>query len=216
MGALIVPFLLIFGGAAALAFGHEARAIAGAGIFIIFLALPGFLIPLYVWLRLSLVAPAFIIDMKGILGSLSRSWDLQKGNLLKTLGVIAVVGIVISIIESIITAPFTIPTILSAFKGTEPSRGFTVLYTIVSAIVSSIFAPINSIVIILLYYDMRIRKEGFDLELLARDLSASAEQSYSHGAASLPQEQLPPQPQYPEEKRGEERERQSEMDGKEG
>ena len=36
--------------------------------------------------------------------------------------------------------------------------------------------PLYSIVAILLYYDLRIRKEGFDLELLASELDAGSRQ----------------------------------------
>ena len=44
---------------------------------------------------------------------------------------------------------------------------------------------------ILLYYDIRIRKEGLDLELLAAELHANAKQAPAWAAQPLPQEQVP-------------------------
>ena len=37
-----------------------------------------------------------------------------------------------------------------------------------------LITPISAAAVILLYYDLRIRKEGFDLEMLAADLSGGS------------------------------------------
>jgi hypothetical protein len=54
----------------------------------------------------------------------------------------------------------------------------------------TLLAPIPAIVAILLYYDIRIRKEGFDLELLANELDQKTRELSAQDITSLPQEQI--------------------------
>ena len=49
----------------------------------------------------------------------------------------------------------------------------TVLNQVVAAVVTILLEPISAIARTLLYYDLRVRKEGFDLELMARQLAAA-------------------------------------------
>jgi hypothetical protein len=53
----------------------------------------------------------------------------------------------------------------------EPSP-IAPIQNIITGIVTSLLQPISLCAIVLLYYDARIRKEGFDLQLLAEELSA--------------------------------------------
>jgi hypothetical protein len=45
-----------------------------------------------------------------------------------------------------------------------------VLNQLASLIVSVLIQPISFIVVVLLYYDLRIRREAFDIEMLAASL----------------------------------------------
>lgn len=201
LGAFLVPGILIGAGVALLVAGMGSGSMPIIlGILLIVVGIPAMIIPAYVILRLTLVAPAFVIEMRGAVGSLSRSWDLMKGNLLKALALLAIVSVVVSIIQGIIASPVAIAMGLGAARGSDPSYVLLVINTVLQAILSTVLAPLTSIVVMLLYYDMRIRKEGFDLELLARDLAASAEGYGAYGASALPQEQPLPQPQYADER----------------
>jgi hypothetical protein len=46
----------------------------------------------------------------------------------------------------------------------------TSIAPILNGSVDIVISPMSSLAIILLYYDLRIRKEGFDLELLSREI----------------------------------------------
>jgi hypothetical protein len=46
--------------------------------------------------------------------------------------------------------------------------------TLFSSVAVVLTAPFSSVVVTLLYYDLRVRKEGFDLEMMALDLGAPA------------------------------------------
>lgn len=198
--ALLVPGIMLGAGIALTALGIDGRgAMMIPGVILILLGIPAFVIPVYVWARFVLVAPAYVLEMRGAVGSLARSWELMKGNVLKALALMVIVGVVVSIIQGIISAPLAFAVGAGQAKGAEASLVLQAINTIVTAILSTVFAPFTSIVAILLYYDMRIRKEGFDLELLARDLAASAESYDAYGTAALPEEQIPVAPHYSEE-----------------
>jgi len=140
----------------------------GAGILIILAVYAGFILLIVpgiifgLWFLLT--TPAIIVENLKATSGMSRSKALAKGNL----GKIFSVAFLIGVISLVINIPFLIA------AGLVPRMLFTQnMY--LSAFVNQLFsvagsimvAPIGSIAYILLYYDLRIRKEGFDLQMLA-------------------------------------------------
>lgn len=95
--------------------------------------------------------------------ALRRSWRLVKGSTWRVLGIIIVVLIISGIVSLILAVPFTILT-----EATQV-LAFAILGDVLASVV---VAPFTAIAFILLYFDLRIRKEGYDLEVLARDLGS--------------------------------------------
>jgi hypothetical protein len=58
--------------------------------------------------------------------------------------------------------------------GSDSGSG-EVLSSAFNNLLSIFLAPLGIVAAILLYYDMRIRKEGFDLEMLSRALTSEPE-----------------------------------------
>ena len=56
----------------------------------------------------------------------------------------------------------------------DPAAG-TVLPSALTSLGAIFITPYSIIAVILLYYDLRIRKEGFDLEMLSQSINANAE-----------------------------------------
>ncbi len=186
IGSFVLPAL--FFAASVYLGGNTKPAIIGLTFVLLFI--PSLAISVYIWGRLLLVAPALVIEMRGIKGSLARSWQLMNGNVLKALGLLLIAVIVVAIVHSIIGAPISITLGLGQIRGSEAPQSLVVINAILQTILNTIFAPITSIIVVLLYYDQRIRKEGFDLELLAQELAASSEHSFAYGVSALPQERL--------------------------
>jgi hypothetical protein len=46
--------------------------------------------------------------------------------------------------------------------------------SILDGVVSILLSPVSAIAVTLLYYDFRIRKEGFDLEMLSQSIGGPA------------------------------------------
>jgi hypothetical protein len=112
------------------------------------------------------VAPAMVVEGIGVLAAMRRSWHLRRPRLWPTIVAVLVAAFLAGVVGQVIT---TIPGVLAL--------GFGGQYAWVTVAASGIVAqlievPFLTIVSTLLYFDGRIRREGFDLEVLARELSA--------------------------------------------
>lgn len=121
----------------------------------------------FLYIRFYFVVPAVIIeDQKG--ASITRSWRLTKGRWWHIFGT----ALLALILATIATAIFSIPSIMIAAGGTGGS--FTwIVEAVFSSVASVIVAPFSLGVTVLLYFDARIRKEGFDLAVMAREVGAA-------------------------------------------
>ncbi|HEX3722664.1 MAG TPA: hypothetical protein VHV31_07720 [Nitrolancea sp.] len=107
---------------------------------------------------------------------LARSRALVKGEWLRVFGITILVGIIAGLANLV----FSIPNIALGVAEALGSEGAT--FRAVAASISVIFStagwivtgPIIYISSILLYFDLRARKEGYDLEMMANQAEADA------------------------------------------
>ena len=138
---------------------------AGTGALLMLAGLAMLVIPVFVFSGLSVATTALVLENVGAGKAMSRSWALTKGFRLRIVGLLFVVLIVLMI-------PFlAIGAMGGAFQA-EPSTGSVVLITVASGLVSLVIGPLLYCVLTLVYYDLRVRKEAFDLEMLAAGLPA--------------------------------------------
>ena len=98
------------------------------------------------------------------LGRTQRSWRLISGRFWPTFGRMLLLVLITSIISAVVSPIFQVPgTCILPTTHSSSSR-----WRVRSRPCSS--GPITYIGVTLLYYDIRIRKEGFDIEMLARSL----------------------------------------------
>jgi len=111
-----------------------------------------------------LVAPAIVVEELGPLQGMRRSWQLVRARFWPTLGIALLAGLFTSILGSVLSTPFSVMALLVGFH-----TGWILLGVgaVLSALVSR---PIVAIVATLLYFDARIRTEGFDLQVMAGNL----------------------------------------------
>ena len=100
-------------------------------------------------------------------GALRRSWDLTKGFKGKAL-VLWMVSI------CLILVVFFGAGLLGGALGVL-GGALDAAVAVVTAFVSLLVYPVISCVFTLFYYDLRVRKEGFDLEVLAKQLGLGSE-----------------------------------------
>jgi hypothetical protein len=136
---------------------------------VLLLVLPGiavFCAAVYLAVRWSLTVAAMMAEDIGPIRGLGRSWNLVKGSWWRTLGILLIVGILQTIISYALVILFgLIAAIVSAgdFRAALVQIGGTLLSALVS--------PITTIAVVLLYFDLRVRKEGLDLDQLAQQTS---------------------------------------------
>jgi hypothetical protein len=128
------------------------------------------------------VSQVFILEGLQYSDARQRSRQLAAG----IWGRIFVVALLSILIQMVIAGVFAIPAVMIAGIGADSASGQlqpglpAALMGLVSGIGNIVALPIGIAVSVLLYYDVRVRKEGFDLELLAVDM-ATRSQSPSIG-----------------------------------
>jgi hypothetical protein len=117
--------------------------------------------------RLSLVLYVVVLEEARGIAALKRSWTLSKG-IAGPMTVIVIFAAVVGFVLSL-AVQFPLQIVGAAMAG------FTglILQHVGGAIGQILAMPIGTIAFTLLYYDSRIRKEGFDLEVMAQDLGLS-------------------------------------------
>lgn len=156
--AAFIAFILVF------VIAMVALAIVGAAINnplpVILGVIALFVLIFYViasWMPLPAVVT---LEGRGPIAALRRAWRLADGARWRILGLLMLMGIM----QGILGVLFAV-----LLLGTVATEGAarTVLQEIANLAVNALWAPIQWGVFTLLYYDLRVRKEAFDLQLAA-------------------------------------------------
>ncbi len=185
-GPRIMPLL---GVAALLTLGGLLAAAAVIGIAILLLTAMGpaallFVLPLglgamvvFVWIGLKLMlAPAVIVvERTGVYDGLLRSWQLTKNNWWRIFGITLVVAIMVGVIAQIVQIPVSLVSaaiggVVAPHADPESMTSTLVLTTVIStaigALVGSVTFAFQASVSSLIYMDLRMRRDGLDVELM--------------------------------------------------
>jgi Membrane domain of glycerophosphoryl diester phosphodiesterase len=133
---------------------------AGIALLVI-LAPAAVLVAILVYTRWLFAAPIVMLERAGPRAALRRSWQLVRGSTLRVFGITILVWIITGILGAIVGALLTVVTQV----GDDNVR--LILNELASLAVAVLIQPISFIVVVLLYYDLRIRREAFDIEMLA-------------------------------------------------
>ncbi len=115
----------------------------------------------------SVTTPVLVVENKGPLQAMARSFDLVRRRFWPALGTVALsylvyfaVGQVIGLITSAIT-----------FAGGSTTTGTDLWVSTIGSTISSVFVlPFLAAVFIVLYFDLRVRAEGYDLQVMAAEM----------------------------------------------
>jgi hypothetical protein len=134
--------------------------------FVLFVPLGILCVAPAIWIavRWSVSIPALLTEGVRGTAALGRSWRLVRGRWWGSFAVI-VIGTLLSLIVSSVVQYGLAG---AALAGTGSSSAAEVIIgTIGGTIASMLTTPFTAAFIAVLYFDLRVRKEGFDLELLA-------------------------------------------------
>jgi hypothetical protein len=123
---------------------------------LILLVIPG----IYIGVRLCVSVEALVVEGRRGTQAMSRSWELVGGHWWHALGTLVVAALLTGLVNTVITSPFGATNWVA--------RG------VVAAVATTITLPYGALVGVLLYLDLRARRETLTLETLRADLQASA------------------------------------------
>ena len=165
------PVLLL----ASLAFGLFCVLILGLAVltsvflkgFSIIVVLIALVAVLWLTLRTSVANPPIVLEKIGPIQALRRSFRLTQGHVWRALGALLCGALLSGIVGAIINQAIT--GALSSLGGANAAFEF-VWSAIAGTVSTAVTAPLSAALTVLFYFDLRVRKEGFDLERLAGDL----------------------------------------------
>ena len=162
---LVIAVLVAVGGPAGIALGILLGVFGGLG----FVALS-----MWLWIKLALVPAAIMLERLPLGEAIRRGWTLVGGHFWRTFGILLLISVMVQVASSVVSAPFSIA---STFGGAlvNPAGddltslwvllGANVLTIAVTVVVGAIGSVLLSAATALVYIDLRMRKEGLDLEL---------------------------------------------------
>ena len=149
--ALLVSIANLFGGGSAVLVG-----ILGLGALFWFLA--------FVLCGYALTTPVVVLEeLTSSFDAFGRSWDLTRSFKLKAFGLWLVVWILTWLV------PFCFFFGVGYVVQTK-APGLELAVSVVNSLVSIALAPVLPCMLTLFYYDLRMRREGFDLQVLGQQL----------------------------------------------
>jgi uncharacterized membrane protein len=120
-----------------------------------------FIIPgIYIGVRLAVSIEALVVEGRRGTQAMARSWELVGGHWWHAFGTLVVAGLLTGVVNALITAPF--------------GNTSWFVQAIAAAVATVVTLPYGVLVGVLLYLDLRARKENLNLERLRADLQASA------------------------------------------
>jgi hypothetical protein len=126
--------------------------------------------PLGIWIltKISILFPAVFTEEAPIGTAMARSWRLTDSAFWRVLAILVLAWLLARVLETSLAAVFVVA------AGTFPDLPLQIrvfLIIAISALMVQVVEPLFTIAVTLLYFDLRVRREGFDLEMMAYQLS---------------------------------------------
>jgi len=148
---------------------------AGVGMLILApLLLGSFVYGVWMWLRYSLAMPACVVEGLNTGQAIRRSIDLSLGSR----GRIFVLWLLVYIVRLLLGVLVGLPFLIFGLKhlGRPMPLEWLALSEVAGVAVNTLIGPIYSTGLTLFYYDLRIRKEGFDIEWMMQAAGLTPQQ----------------------------------------
>ena len=121
---------------------------------------------IYVACGYMVTTPVVVLEtLSSNFDAFGRSWELTKGARGRVFGLVFVAGLISSVLPALV---------LSALGAliAQLAPAASIAWTVIAAVLPVVLTPIVPCVLTLAYYDLRVRHEGFDLQLLSEQLGS--------------------------------------------
>ncbi|WP_327585398.1 glycerophosphoryl diester phosphodiesterase membrane domain-containing protein [Nonomuraea sp. NBC_00507] len=166
MALFVLLFVLLM---TAISAGSSSNGTIGLMIGLIFLFVIGyFALYLFIRTRFAFASPIVVLEGKGPIEAMRRSWRLVTGDFWRVLGILLLTSLLVGLVAFVVSVPFTLAGTLFGMLGTGSVANAVVSAVLIAlgATLSAMFTyPFEAGVAGLLYADRRMRSEAFDLVL---------------------------------------------------
>lgn len=134
----------------------------------------------------AFVTPAIVLEDAGPIAAIQRNMELMRGRIVRlTLAYVALIVVAFSIQEAL-SAFFVLSVSWMLSFWSEPSDFVTqVITVVVHGLILVVVQPLWMITFTVLYYDQRVRKEGFDLALMLVHLDSRRQAALAEAAEGI-------------------------------
>jgi hypothetical protein len=171
IGGTVLIMMLILGGSFTDQLDSRSlAAIVGVGMLTFVLLGIITLLGLALLVRILFTSQAIMVEDAGAWESLVRSWRLTQGSFWRIIGYMLLIALLMYVLVAL---PVFVMNFAMSIIGLDQRVQF-IIATCTNAVIGIVVTPFSMITYTLLYYDLRVRKEGFDLEQQANALLASS------------------------------------------
>ena len=136
------------------------------GVLVLFILTIAFvLVAIYLSIRLSFSSAALILENVGVWEGMRRSWHLTKGSFWRVLGILLLALVITTTLVGLVSSALSFVGGLTALGGEDAYAAVMAGSSFLSSVLQAAVLPFNSAVVALTYIDLRMRKEGLDVEL---------------------------------------------------
>jgi hypothetical protein len=140
--------------------------LVGMGGFMIFIGVvAAFWFLAWVLCAYATTTPIVVLeDLSSSFDAFSRSWELTRGARLKVFGTVVVAWLISVFLPQLVVSG------ISGVLGVAGNTSLQPFFVVVASLLGIVLAPILPCALTLLYYDLRVRREAFDLQILSEQL----------------------------------------------
>jgi hypothetical protein len=177
---------------------------AGVGALAVLGGIASLCLSIWFLIMLRMAGPAVVLERLGPLQALERSWRLVTRSFWRVLGITLLAGIIVAVTSGVLQLPFGVLAAVAGGSGntllstTSGSIAGVLISTVGNIVAGAVARPISAGVAVLLYVDLRMRREGLDLVLqhaVSRDGPVSGDEFASvwrPGSGTQPWESASP------------------------
>lgn len=181
LSAVFVPFFGVSIGGPALARNPAASAVVGLLVLVSCVALiPAVLLLILLNTHWLFVVQAIVLENLGIRAALGRSWRLVRGSFWRVLLTYAVLSLFIYLLS---VGPVYVFQIGGLFIFPSSLLLLSIVNIVAQTVIGTFLAPLSAAILTLLYFDLRVRHEGLDLETRLKQLQAQSLQPQAEPSA---------------------------------
>jgi hypothetical protein len=139
---------------------------------LVLFCVPGIIVAFWVYF----VWAVMIVEDRYYTAAIRRSRELAAGQWLRIFVVVLLTLVLmmgIYLVIAIVAGILMFPVLMRGGPAHSPEQlpmAFSMIQSLVSGVLQTVITPFTSVLSVLLYFDVRIRKEGFDIELLAQEM----------------------------------------------